>query len=163
MQLEISLQTVIYASNLANKSGIKVILNPAPACQLPFELFKGLFCITPNKTEAEMLSGIKITSTESVEKACQIIYEKGVANVIVTLGHKGAFLYNEHEKKLLEAPYVDALDTTAAGDVFNGALAVALSEEKTLEESIFFANKAASVCVTRMGAQSSIPYWYEIK
>ncbi len=163
MQLEIPLETVMYAAKLAFDAGKKVILNPAPARELPDELLKKLYVITPNETEAELLTGIKVTDMASAEKAAKILINKGVQIVILTLGSKGAFLYSNQGYKVIPAPKVEAVDTTAAGDVFNGALVVAISEGFELEKAVELANKAASISVTRLGAQSSAPYWKEIK
>ena len=163
MQLEIPLEIVIYAAEMGNSAGKKVILNPAPARDLPDELLKKLYLITPNETEAELLTGIKVIDLISAEKAAKILINKGVNIVIITLGSKGAFLYSNDGFKIIAAPKVEAVDTTAAGDVFNGALAVAISEGFALEKAVEFANKAAAISVTKLGAQSSAPYWKEIK
>lgn len=162
MQLEIPLETVEYAAGLANKKGIKVILNPAPAQYLPPSLMEKLYMITPNKTEAEMLSGIKVTDEESAKLAATAISKKGVDVVVITLGSAGALIKNKDEFHLIPALSVKAIDTTAAGDTFNGALCVALAEEKSIEEAVRFACQASAVTVTRMGAQASIPYRKEL-
>jgi ribokinase len=162
MQLEIPLETVEYAARLAKTKGIKVILNPAPAQELPLSLYENLYLITPNKTEAERLSGIKIKDRQSAEKAAEEIARKGVENVIITLGAKGALIKERDIFRFVEAEKVTAVDTTAAGDTFNGALCVALSERKGLIDAVKFASVAAAVSVTRMGAQSSIPNRNEI-
>ncbi len=163
MQLEIPIETVNYAADIAFNAGKKVILNPAPACELPDELLRKLYIITPNETEAELLTGIKVTDLATAEIAARALRKKGVKIVIITLGSKGAFFYAEEGFKIVPAPKVVAVDTTAAGDVFNGALAVAISEGMELEKAIELANKAASIAVTRLGAQSSAPYWKELK
>ncbi len=163
MQLEIPLETVVYAAELGNNAGKKVILNPAPARKLPDELLKMLYMITPNETEAELLTGIKVTDPVTAEKAAKALLNKGVSIVIITLGSKGAFFHTHDGFKIIPAPKVAAVDTTAAGDVFNGALSVAISEGFELEKAVGFANKAAAISVTRLGAQSSAPYWKEIK
>lgn len=162
MQLEIPLQTVLYSAKYAHSLGKKVILNPAPAMYIPQELFKILYLITPNKSEAEMLTGIKISNLRSIEEAARNLKEKGVRNVIVTLGSQGAYIFNEEGGELISPPAVKAVDTTAAGDVFNGALSVAISEGKSFEEAVNFANHAAAISVTRMGAQASAPYLDEL-
>jgi ribokinase len=162
MQLEIPLDTVVYTAEIAYKSGKKVILNPAPAQHLPDKLLKMLYLITPNETEAELLTGIHITDAASAEKAACILLDKGVQVVVITLGSKGALLVQENLAKLIPAFRVTAVDTTAAGDCFNGALAVAIAEGADLADAIAFANKAASVSVTRMGAQASAPFRNEI-
>ena len=163
MQLEIPMDTVKYVADIARKSGKKLILNPAPAQFLDRELLQSLDLITPNETEAEMISGIKITDTDSLLACARAIYEMGVQSVIVTLGAKGAFIYNDVLQELIPSYEVDAVDTTAAGDVFNAALAVAISEGRDLPESVRFANQAAAISVTRIGAQASAPYRNELK
>jgi len=163
MQLEIPMITVNYVAALAAASGCKVILNPAPACTLPGDLWQHISIITPNETEAEMLSGIRITHMESLRAAALAIRLKGVDTVIVTLGAKGAFICTEDMEVLIAAPVVEAVDTTAAGDVFNGALAVALAEGHTLTDAVDFGCKAAAISVTRLGAQAAAPYRHELE
>jgi len=162
MQLEIPMETVKYAAQYASTHGIKVILNPAPANAYISELFQLIDIITPNYKEAEMLSGIVVNDIQSANEAAESIHRQGVKNVIITLGAKGAVLLNEAGFHVIPATKVDAVDTTAAGDVFNGALAVAIAEGKDMLTAIQFACQAASITVTRMGAQSSIPYRKEI-
>jgi ribokinase len=162
MQLEIPLDTVLYAAELAATNGGRVILNPAPACPLPESLFQHISIITPNETEAEMLSGIRVTDMESAKAAAMVIRGKGVDTVIITLGAKGAFISNADMELLIPSPVVNAVDTTAAGDVFNGALAVALAEEWPLTDAVSFGCRAAAISVTRLGAQAAAPYRHEI-
>ena len=162
LQLEIPMDTVEYSAILASDHGIKVILNPAPARQLSDNLLMHTWLITPNKTEAETITGVSITDITSAEKAAVLIQERGVKNVIITLGEMGAFVKSESYTGLIPVVKVIPVDTTAAGDVFNGALAVAISEGKNIMDAVNFANKAASVSVTRMGAQASAPYRNEI-
>lgn len=162
LQLEIPLPVVEYVIELAKKKNKKIILNPAPAQQLPGTFFENLFAITPNETEAEILTGIKVQEINSAAEAAKKFVEKGVQNVIITLGSKGAFVHAEGHTGLVEAPVVKAVDTTAAGDVFNGALAVALEKNSDWHSAARFACQAASLSVTRMGAQSSAPYGHEI-
>jgi len=163
MQLEIPLETVVCAATMAFESGKKVILNPAPAQPLPDALLKKLYLITPNETEAELLTGIPVTDLPSAEKAARALLEKGVQTVVITLGSKGALLVTDSQCQLIPAFHVEPVDTTAAGDCFNGALAVAIAEGVGLENAITFASKAASISVTRMGAQASAPYRNEIE
>jgi ribokinase len=163
LQLEIPLDTVDYAIKQAFEKGCRIILNPAPAQFLTTDILSCLHIITPNETEAELLTDVKVSNEETARLAAEKLFSKGVKNVIITLGSKGAYLHNESTSKLISAPPVTALDTTAAGDCFNGALAVALSEDVSLAEAVIFACKAASVSVTRMGAQSSIPNRKEIE
>jgi ribokinase len=162
MQLEIPLETVMHTAKLAKHRGKKVILNPAPAMALPAELLGYLHIITPNKTETETLAGFKINDIHSTKRAAEKIREKGVANVIITLGAQGAYLYNDDGGRLIPTPTVRAVDTTAAGDVFNGALAVAISEGEGLDAAVEFANRAAALSVTKMGAQASAPFRKEL-
>jgi ribokinase len=162
LQLEIPMATVEYSALKASENGMKVILNPAPACDLSDTLLRNTWLITPNETEAGMISGVSITDIQSAERASVVIQERGVKNVIITLGETGAYVKSENYWGLIPGIKVDPIDTTAAGDVFNGALAVAVSEGKDLYEAVIFANKAAAISVTRMGAQASAPYRTEI-
>ena len=162
LQLEIPLYTVEFAAKKASDKGYRVILNPAPACNLPDSLLSCLYLITPNETEAELLTGIKVNDIVSAQKAAGKLHEKGVKNVIITMGSAGAYILSGSISKLVSVKPVKAVDTTAAGDVFNGALTVAISEGKDIEYSVNFANHAASISVTRMGAQASAPYRKEI-
>ena len=162
MQLEIPLDAVIHTAKLATQHGKKVILNPAPARQLPDTLLKELFIITPNESETEVLLGIEITNMNAVHTAAKKLHDKGVAHVIITLGSEGAYLYNAEGGQHIPTTKVKPVDSTAAGDVFNGALAVAISEGKSVSEAIQFANRAAAISVTRMGAQASAPFRNEL-
>jgi ribokinase len=162
MQLETPISTVEYIALLASQKLKKVVLNPAPAAELSGELLQNLYLITPNETEAELLTGVKVTDEQSALKAATVLHDKGVEIVIITMGAAGAFLLANGKSEIIKAPKVEAVDTTAAGDTFNGALVVALSEGKTIQESIAFANKAASISVTRIGAQSSVPFRSEL-
>ena len=162
MQLEIPLQTVEYAARKAFGKGVKVVLNPAPARSLPKELFRHLYMVTPNSIEAEMLTGIKIANDADVEKVAEEICAMGVKNVIITLGSKGCLIREEGVSYRIDAFKVEPIDTTAAGDTFNGALCVGLSEGMDLKQAAVMASKASSIAVTRMGAQSSIPYREEL-
>lgn len=162
MQLEIPIETVLYVAKYASTRNIVLILNPAPASTLSLELLGYLDMITPNQNEAEIISGLKVDGIESAKAAALRIFEMGVNKVIITMGPMGAVVCEEGKVYVVEAKKVEAVDTTAAGDVFNGALAVALSEGKTLEEAVRFACGAAAISVTRLGAQSSIPYRNEV-
>lgn len=162
MQLEIPIQTVVYAARKAFEKGVKVVLNPAPACSLPKELFRYLYMITPNRIEAEMLTGIKIINDTDTEKVAETIRVMGVKNVIITLGSKGCLIQEDGVSYRVDACKVEPVDTTAAGDTFNGALCVGLAEGMDLRQAAVLASKASSIAVTRMGAQSSIPYREEL-
>jgi ribokinase len=163
MQLEIPIQTVEYAAEIAYRKGIKVILNPAPAQALSNRLLKCLHIITPNTTEAEILSGVKVTGWDSAKEALDVISAKGVGIVVLTLGSLGALVKEGNLYHRIETAQVDAVDTTAAGDTFCGALSVGLSEGMSIAEAVKFSCKAAAITVTRMGAQASIPYRREVK
>ncbi len=163
MQFEIPMETVEYAAEIANKAGLKVIINPAPASHISDDLLKNTYMLIPNMTEAEIISGIKVTGWESAKRAADIIHEKGADIVIITLGSLGALL--KIDGTYYEIPVeikVKAVDTTAAGDTFCGALCVAISEGMPVTEAIRFANRAAGITVTKMGAQVSIPYRKDI-
>jgi ribokinase len=161
-QLEIPIETVEYVADVAYGKGKKVILNPAPAQSLSNALLSRLYAITPNETEAEIISGIAITDEATAIEAARIIAARGVPHVIITLGSQGALIYSEGQTTLIPAPKVEAIDTTAAGDVFNGAFTLALSEGRDLEEAVRFACKAAAISVTRIGAQASAPHRHEL-
>ncbi len=162
LQLEIPLSTVVYAVSRFYKHGKKVILNPAPARPLPEDLLRQLYLITPNETEAHILTGIQVSNPETAGQAAMQLREKGVAQVVLTLGAKGAYVSSQDFSGMIPSPKVEAVDTTAAGDIFNGALAVALAKEMTLERAVTFACQAAAISVTRMGAQASAPYLHEM-
>jgi ribokinase len=161
-QLETPVATIEYAASVATQKSIQFILNPAPACKLPDELLSKISIITPNEKEAEMLTGVAIKDINDAKQAAKILFSKGIKTVIITLGEAGALLYHNNQFDLIAGKKVNAVDTTAAGDVFNGALAVALSEKKSFVEAIEFANTAAAISVTRLGAQASAPYRNEI-
>jgi ribokinase len=162
LQLEIPLATVTEAIKKCAEKGAMVILNPAPAQKLDESVFEFVSLITPNETEAELLTGIKVIDLASAELAAKAFHEKRIPEVIITLGSKGAFYSNETKRVLIPSPKVEAIDSTAAGDIFNGALCVAISEGQAIEDAITFACKAASISVTRMGAQASAPTREEI-
>lgn len=162
MQLEIPIETVEYVAEMANRKGIKVILNPAPARALSDNLLKHLYIIIPNKSEAEILSGIRVSDIESAKQAADIISAKGVSIVVITLGSQGALIKDNNEYHFVEAFKVDAVDTTAAGDTFCGSVCVGLSEGRSILDSVKLAARAAAITVTRMGAQTSIPYRSEL-
>ncbi|WP_040679471.1 ribokinase [Niabella aurantiaca] len=162
MQLEIPMHTVLYAARMAFGNRVPIVLNPAPAVSLPDELYQMISIITPNEKEASLLSGITIVDQASARKAAAVLAGKGVGTVVITMGSEGALLYDGGAFTHIGAPAVVAVDTTAAGDVFNGALVVALSERKELAEAVLFACQAAALSVTRYGAQSSVPYRSEL-
>jgi ribokinase len=163
MQLETPLDTVQTAAELARINGALTILNPAPAQPLSDELLASVSILTPNETEAELLTGIAVNDEASCARAADILLAKGVETVIITLGARGAFIATETSREIVPGFKVKPVDTTAAGDTFNGALAVALAEGMPLPEAVRFANAAAAISVTRMGAQPSAPTREEIE
>lgn len=164
MQLETPLIAVIEAAKIAKAAQTHIILNPAPAQNLPQELLSLVDIITPNETETEILTGVKIQNEQDAQRACQILHQKGIDTVLITLGAKGIYLSQQGQQQgqLISGFKVQAKDTTAAGDTFNGGLACALCAEQTLMEAINFAQAAAAISVTRMGAQPSIPTHTEV-
>jgi ribokinase len=163
IQLEIPMQTIEHIVNKGSKLEKKIILNPAPASVLNEELMSKLYIITPNETEAEILTGIKINDIETTKEAASCLLGKGVKNVIITLGDKGALVMTDKICEIVPTPKVDVVDTTAAGDTFNGALAVALTEGKDILNATNFACRAAAISVTRIGAQISMPCRTEVQ
>ena len=159
LQLEIPVESVLRAAKIAHEAGVYVILNPAPACHLPEELFGYISLITPNQTESALLSGVEDNLDAAVERLMQL----GVKDVVVTLGSKGSLVISEGAKTLVPSLKVEAVDTTAAGDTFCGALCVALSEGCSLVDAAGFATKASALTVQKMGAQDSIPFRSDIK
>ncbi|MCI1779438.1 MAG: ribokinase [Bacteroidales bacterium] len=163
MQLEIPIPSVERAAKFAKRSGAIVILNPAPMCgMLPASLFSNIDIIVPNQNEAEKISGVPVTDISSASEAAAKINGLGVKNVIITMGSQGAILCEEGRISVFPAEKVKAVDTTAAGDTFCGALCVALSEGRTVSDAISFANHASAIAVTRHGSQNSIPYRSEM-
>jgi ribokinase len=163
MQLEIPLDTVEYVVWEAFKKNKQVILNPAPGQLLSENILKHLYCITPNENETELITGLKVTDTDSAKTAAETLISKGVEIVIITLGAKGALIVTKNYAELIPAVKVKPVDTTAAGDVFNGAFAVAIAEGMSLSGAVKFACNAAAISVTRYGAQASAPYRTEME
>lgn len=163
IQLEIPIETVNYVANLAKANNIKLVLNPAPARTLSDDLLKNVSIITPNEKEAEMLTGIKISDVDAAKDAAKILAGKGIKTVIITMGAEGALIAENNIFQVVHASKVKAIDTTAAGDVFNGALVVALSEGKDIQQAVQFANAAAAISVTKLGAQASAPFRDEVE
>ena len=157
IQLETPLDVVEHAVFTAKNKGINVVLNPAPAQPLSDNLIASLYMITPNETEAELLTGIKAVDENTARSAATVLRGKGVGTVVITMGSMGAYVLSDELDLLIPCPKVKVVDTTAAGDTFNGALVVGLSEGMPLQTAVKFANKAAAYSVTIMGAQASVP------
>lgn len=163
LQLETPLNTIKYALNKAKELNKYTILNPAPAVKLDDEIIKNVDLLTPNETELEIISGVSIETEEDIQKAAQIMTEKGVKELIVTLGSKGSLYINKEKSMFKKAYKVEAVDTTAAGDSYTGALAVALSQDKNIEDAMDFASKVGALSVLKEGAQSSLPTLEDVK
>ncbi|HBC7444241.1 TPA: ribokinase [Morganella morganii] len=162
MQLESPLETVIAAAQAAKNHQTRVILNPAPARELPDSLLKLVDVITPNETEAEKLTGISVSDETGAARAAQVLHDKGIGQVLITLGSRGVWLSINGEGRRIPGFKVNAVDTIAAGDTFNGAYVTALLEGKPADEAVRFAHAAAAIAVTRRGAQPSVPWRREI-
>ncbi|EKO3992311.1 ribokinase [Vibrio fluvialis] len=162
MQLETPIDGIVKAAQVAKEARTNVILNPAPARELPDELLSCVDVITPNETEAEVLTGITVTDDASAQLAADALHRKGIEIVMITLGAKGVWLSQNGRGTLIPGFRVQATDTTAAGDTFNGALVTGLLEEMPLKSAIKFAHAAAAISVTRFGAQTSIPNRAEV-
>jgi ribokinase len=165
LQLESPLETVEAAAALGTRLGMRVVLDPAPARPLSEGLLQDVDCLTPNESEALVLLGRaegEVALAEAPEVA-RALLRRGARSVVLKLGDKGAFLDDGREARHFPAPKVEAVDSTAAGDTFNGALAVALAEERDVAGAIAFANAAAALSVTRLGAQASIPTRAEVE
>lgn len=162
-QLEIPLPAIRHLAQFCRENGIPLILNPAPARDLPPDVMQGLYGITPNQSETEKLTGIRPHDPKTAAKAAESLQDRGVEHVAITLGAGGVYYMGPEGRFRLEPPKVKALDTTAAGDVFNGVLAAGIAGGLSWKDSLGRANQAAALSVTRMGAQSSAPFLSEIE
>jgi ribokinase len=162
LQLEIPLDTVVAAAKLAKENGVKVLLDPAPARELPDELLQLCDFITPNETEAQILTGIKVNDPKDAKGAAEILLRRGVQAVIVKMSSKGSYYYDGSIEIHFPAYKVDAVDTVAAGDAFNGGFAAAFSEGKPVEEILQWANACGALSTTKPGAQPSMPSHEEL-
>ncbi|GAK87410.1 ribokinase [Vibrio ponticus] len=163
MQLETPMCGIEKAAQVAKAAGTKVILNPAPARPLSEALLSNVDIITPNETEAEVLTGVAIRDEQSAQQAAEILHQKGIETVMITLGAKGVWLSQNRIGKTISGFRVQATDTTAAGDTFNGAFVTGLLEQMPIESAVKFAHAAAAISVTRFGAQTSIPQRKEVE
>jgi ribokinase len=163
MQLEIPIESVTLAAEIARNNQTQVIFNPAPAvAAIPDKLLRCTDIITPNQTEAEILTGVSVNSADDAARAAALLHEYGIKIVVITMGKSGAFVSDESGNRMISGPVVQAVDTTAAGDTFNGALVVALAEGKALDQAVNFANAAGALSVTKAGAQPSVPWRQEL-
>ena len=162
IQLEIPLETVFAAVRSAHAQGAKVILNPAPAQPLPMDLYPCLTVITPNESEAQLLTGVEVTDLATARQAAQVLLDRGVLAVVITLGSQGAYGLTLSGEFHVPAHQVNVVDTVAAGDTFTGAIAALIGEGHSLREAVEYANAAAAIAVTRHGAQPSVPTKAEV-
>ncbi|WP_199620819.1 ribokinase [Paenibacillus alkalitolerans] len=163
MQLEMDISVMERAAEIAAGHGVPVILNPAPAQRLSDELLRNVTYLTPNETELELLTGIKPASMDEVKYAAQLLLDKGVKHIVVTLAEKGALVSADGGFQHVEGFPVEPVDTVAAGDSFNGALAVRLVQGKSLVEAARYANAVGALTVTKLGAIPSLPYASEVE
>ncbi|WP_257293817.1 ribokinase [Endozoicomonas sp. YOMI1] len=167
LQQEVPESVILQAAHIARENHTKVVLNPAPATMFSGDYLQAVDLITPNQTEADILTGIKVFDEKSATQAAALLHQKGITDVAITMGQDGAFASSMtpgHPEGLMVPGFpVKAIDTTAAGDTFSGALLVALAEGKSLEEAAFFANASAGLCVMSAGSQSSIPYRFQVE
>ncbi|PMU06031.1 ribokinase [Aeromonas salmonicida] len=162
LQLEVPLESVFEAAKLARSHGTRVVLNPAPARPLPAELLALVDLITPNQTEAELLTGVKVSDEASAAQAAARFHQMGISDVMITLGSQGVYCSNAKQQQLIPGFRVEAVDTTAAGDTFNGALLAAELAGADFNAAVRFAHGAAALSVTKFGAQNSIPSKVEV-
>jgi len=162
VQLEIPMETVEAAVRMASRAGVRIVLNPAPAQPLSPDLCRMISVLTPNENEAEVLTGVRVVDDETIEKTASLLMARGVGAAVLTLGARGAYVAEGGKGEFIPTLKVDPIDSTAAGDVFNGALAVCLGEKQSLRDAVRFANAAAALSVTRLGAQPSAPNRKEI-
>ena len=162
-QLETNMEAIEKAVYIASQKNVMIILNPAPAREVPAEILRKIDILTPNETEACILSGIKIDSIEDAGRAARVLMEKGVGSVIITLGSKGALVVAEGKERFIAGHKVDVVDTTGAGDAYNGGLATALAEGMDIFASAEFANAVAALSVTKIGTAPAMPYREELE
>lgn len=162
LQLEIPVEAVVRAAKIGHEAGVYVVLNPAPACDLPEEIYQYLSLIIPNQTEIALMTGIEANDEEGAAEAVKALQSKGTKDVIVTMGSKGSMVYHEGQATFVPSKKVNAVDTTAAGDTYCGGLCVALSEGKNIIEAAQFATASSALTVQKRGAQDSIPYRKDI-
>ena len=162
-QLEVPKDVTLHCLKTAKENGCITILNPAPASEISKEFYNNIDFFTPNETEAEFYTGIKITSEKEAKQAADKLLNLGIKKIIITLGEKGLFYSDGKEETYLKASAVKAIDTTGAGDAFNGGLAFGLSKEKPIKECLELANKVAGLSTTKLGAGDAMPFIQDIK
>ena len=162
LQLEVNQDANEKVAAMAKAAGVKVIVNTAPYSPVTDEFLSGCYLVTPNEVEAEELTGICVSDLESADKAAKVFKDKGVQNVVITLGSRGVYVNEDGKSEIVPAYKVNAIDTTGAGDAFNGGLLTALSEGKTISEAARFANALAAISVQRIGTTPSMPTRAEI-
>lgn len=162
LQLEVNQDANEKVAAMAKAAGVKVIVNTAPYSPVTDEFLSGCYLVTPNEVEAEELTGICVSDLESADKAAKVFKNKGVQNVVITLGSRGVYVNEDGKSEIVPAYKVNAIDTTGAGDAFNGGLLTALSEGKTIGEAARFANALAAISVQRIGTTPSMPTRAEI-
>ncbi len=162
LQHEINFDAQYKIIDIAHAAGVKIVLNPAPAVAVPDEVLKKIHTVTPNETEAQVLTGVEVKTKEDAEKAAKVFLEKGVKNVVITMGSLGAFATDGEKSELVPRLTVNAIDTTGAGDAFNGGFVTALSEGKDLFEALRFGNATGALSVTKLGTAPAMPRREEI-
>ena len=162
-QLEVPKDVTLHCLKTAKENGCITILNPAPASEISKEFFNNIDFFTPNETEAEFYTGIKITSEKEAKQAADKLLNLGIKKIIITLGEKGLYYSDGKEETYLKASAVKAIDTTGAGDAFNGGLAFSLLKEKPIKDCLEFANKVAGISTTKLGAGDAMPFIQDIK
>lgn len=163
LQLEINLDALYKVIDIAYEAGVTIVLNPAPAAQLPDEVLQKINIVTPNETEAQVLTGVKIENQADAKKAAQVFLDKGVKEVVITLGALGAFAMNQERSELVERLNVEAVDTTGAGDAFNGGFVMALAEGKDLFTALRYGNVTGALSVTKPGTAPAMPYRKDVQ
>ena len=162
LQLEVNQDANEKVARLAKENGVRVIVNTAPYQPVTDEFLNGCYLVTPNEVEAEELTGVPVDSLESADRAAKVFLEKGVQNVLITLGGRGVYVCSEGKSEIIPAFKVNAIDTTGAGDAFNGGLLTALAEGKNLHDAACFANAVAAISVQRIGTTPSMPTREEV-
>ena len=162
LQHEINFDAQYKVIDIAHAAGVKVVLNPAPACEIPEDVIGKIDIVTPNETEAQVLTGVEVKTREDAERAAKVFFDKGVKNVVITMGALGAFASDGQKSELLPRLKVDAIDSTGAGDAFNGGFLMALSEGKDLFTALRYGNATGALSVTKLGTAPAMPHRAEI-